>query len=346
MNILVMLMLSLSFFNIMASDAGVNQWESVDASTRDVLQFVADDKFAEALSSIDKIEESKPVFPIADCLRAAMYYKLTEEYRTRAFENEFDESIKKAVTALAKEDDDKQKGDKFKAKRLQFLGSAYGYRGMYRVFTGLWASAFLDGKRGQDVLVDSFQLDNSLVDNKAGIGTYLYWRSAKSGVVKYLLFWGDKKKEGIDDLNLAIEKAKIVKLWAMGGLLRIYIEEKKGTASLELADKILAVVPNDTGTLRRKAFVLEKKGKIADAINVYEQILSIVRAKDNIKLANKTLNTANVQIDTIYNILRLNKQINGSVDKVKYKTDVEELKKRIVPSHYDIVDYVEQIKGF
>ena len=60
----------------------------------------------------------------------------------------------------------------------------------------LFASAFFDGKRGADALDDSLTLDSSLIDNKAGIGTYLYWRSEKSGVVKYLLFWGDKKKEG------------------------------------------------------------------------------------------------------------------------------------------------------
>ena len=75
-------------------------------------------------------------------------------------------------------------------------------------------------------------------------------------------------------------------------------------------------------------------------------ILSVVKLKDNTKIGTKTLSTANVQIDAIYNILRLNKQINSDIDKAKYKAEVEILKKRIVPSHYDIAGYVEQIKGF
>ena len=217
---------------------------------------------------------------------------------------------------------------------------------MYRVFSGLWGSAFLDGKRGYDALSDSFDLDNDLIDNKAGIGTYLYWRSAKAGFVKYLFLWGDRKQEGIDDLNLVMEKGKIVKLWAMGGILRIYIEDKKGTLSLELIDKILAIAPKDTGTMRRKAFVLEKMNRKPEAIKVYQQILGLVKSKDNIKLNDKVLNTANVQIDTIYNILRLNKEIKGDLNTSEYKAEIEKLKKRIRPSHADIESYVEEIKGF
>jgi hypothetical protein len=325
-------------------------WDQMDTATRDVLSLIANDSFVEAMAAIDKIEKSKFALPMADCLRAALYYRLTEEYRTRDFEKEFNESIKNAVDALVSDEKDKEKGDKYKAKRLQLLGSAYGYRGMYRVFTGLWASAFLDGKRGVDVLEESYKLDNSLVDNKAGIGTYLYWRSAKSGIVKYLLFWGDKKQEGIDDIKEGLEKGKIVKLWGMGGLLRIYMEEKKGKLSLETADKILETVPNDTGTLRRKAFVLEKKDQKAEAIKVYENILKLVKANDNILIKGKTLNTANVQIDSIYNILRLNKELEVAVvsqaDREKYKAEVEVLKKRIVPSHFDIEKYAQQVKEF
>ncbi|MCX6112486.1 MAG: hypothetical protein NTY22_04270 [Proteobacteria bacterium] len=346
MNFLMMLAISLSFFNIHASNQKTMDWDAIDIPTRDTLSLIANDNYREALESIDKIEKSDLPITIADCLRAALYYRITEEYRTRDFETDFDKAIKRSVDALSKEDKNKEKDPKYKAKRLQFLGSAYGYRGMYRVFTGLWGSAFLDGKRGYDALLDSFDLDNDLIDNKAGIGTYLYWRSAKAGFVKYLLFWGDRKQEGIADLKLAIEKGKIVKLWAMGGLLRIYMEEKKGTLSLELVDKILAIVPNDTGTMRKKAFVLEKMGQKQEAIKVYEQILPLVKSKDNIKLNGKALNTANVQIDTIYNILRLNKEIKGDVDKTSYKIEVEKLKKKITPSHFDIESYVEEIKGF
>ncbi len=344
MNLLLTFILSFFLFNFQASAAQDPGWETIDKPIREVLEFIANDNLKEAVDAINKLEKSDPSIHFADCLRAALYYRITEEYRTRDFEKEFNDSIKKAVDTLENEDKDKDNGDKYKAKRLQFLGSAYGYRGMYRVFTGLWASAFFDGKRGYDALDESFNLDNSLIDNKAGMGTYLYWRSAKAGFVKYILLWGDKKKEGIKDLKEGVEKGKIVKLWALGGLLRIYMEEKKGTLSLETADKILKEVPNDIGTMRRKAFVLEKKENKEEALKIYEKVLPLVKAKDNMKIAGKTLNTANVQIDTIYNILRLNKEIKGDLDTSKYKAEVESLRKRIVPSHYDIEGYANQVK--
>jgi hypothetical protein len=202
-----------------ASDKTIKEdkWKELDTVLRNTLSLIANDDFASALVAIEKIEKRPDnVFAMHDCLKAAMYYKITEEYQTRDFEQDFEDSIKNAINLLMKEDSDKTNGDIYKAKRLQFLGSAYGYRGMYRTFKGEWGGAFMDGKRANEVLEESYKLDNSLIDNKAGIGTYLYWRSAKAGIVKYLLFWGDRKQEGINNIKEALENGKVIKLLAMG----------------------------------------------------------------------------------------------------------------------------------
>jgi hypothetical protein len=321
-----------------------DKWEELDALVRNTLGMIANDDFKDAVKSIKKIEKlSDNIFAIDDCLRAALYYKITEEYQTRDFEDDFDESIKRAITVLANEDKDKKLGDIYKAKRLQFLGSAYGYRGMYRTFKGEWGGAFMDGKRASEVLEESYKLDNSLIDNKAGIGTYLYWRSAKAGIVKYLLLWGDKKKEGLSYIKEALEKGSVIKLWSLGGLLRIYMEEKKGKLSIEVTDKILALAPKDTGTLRRRAFVSEKRKNDKDALKTYLKLLELFKDNDNLLVDKKRLNTANAQIDTIYNILRLSKSLKEKIDTEKYIKEVQKLKTRIEPSYSDIKDIAEKV---
>ena len=195
-------------------------WAELDAQTHNVLNLIANDKLHDALLAVNEMEKKKVTeIPFYDCLRTAVFYKIEEEYKSREFESEFNDVVEKAVKALEDESKDKEKGNVYKAKRLQFLGSAYGYRGMFRALNGLWASTFFDGKRGADALSDSIALDPNLVDNKAGIGTYLYWRSKKAGFVKYVLLWGDKKREGIDYLKAAVVDGKIVKQWALGGLL-------------------------------------------------------------------------------------------------------------------------------
>lgn len=327
-------------------------WKELDAETRKVLDLIANDKLGEALTTIDALEKKGSQIPFHNCFRAAALYKITEEFKDKEFDAEFNDYVAKAVTSLEDESKDAANGPLYKAKRLQFLGSAYGYRGMYRTLAGLWASAFFDGKRGSDTLSDSLKLDPTLYDNKAGIGTYLYWRSAKAGLVKYLLFWGDKKKEGIAYLKEGVAEGKIVKQWSLGGLLRIYIEEKDWHTALDYANQILKECPDDSGTLRKKAMVLYMMDKKEAALNVLKDtLLPHFKAMDNSPLfGKKTLNTANVQIETMYRILKINNELGGKIldaeTKKKYSDDIETLSKRITPSFSDIREYVSKAKDF
>ena len=326
-------------------------WKDLDAGTRKVLELIANDKLSDALTAVKELEKDNSQISFLDCLRAAVFYKITEEYKDKEFDAEFNSYVAKAVTALEDSSKDAANGGTlYKAKRLQFLGSAYGYRGMYRTLAGLWASAFFDGKRGADTLEESLKLDPSLVDNKAGIGTYWYWRSAKAGVVKYLLFWGDKKKEGINYLKEGVAEGKIVKQWSLGGLLRIYVEEEDWKTSLDYTDQILKGYPDDSGTLRRKAMILYMSGKKEAALNILKDtLLPHFKAMDNTVLFDtKTLNTANVQIEIMYRILKINKELdNKPIDaetKKQYLADIETLSKRITPSFSDIREYVSKAK--
>ena len=345
--------LTLTFSTLFANSPANDKypWAELDAQTHNVLNLIANDKLHDALLAVNEMEKKKVTeIPFYDCLRAAVFYKIEEEYKSREFEADFNGVVEKAIRSLEDESKDKEKGNIYKAKRLQFLGSAYGYRGMSRALSGLFASAFFDGKRGADALDDSLVLDPNLIDNKAGIGTYLYWRSAKAGFVKYVLFWGDKKREGIDDLKAAVADAKIVKQWALGGLLRIYIEEKDWAKATEYADLIIKEYPGDSGTLRRKAMILYMMGKKSDSLDLLKNtLLPHFKALDNTILYDKkTVNTANVQIELIYRILKINNEFGGKLidkdTKSKYLNDVELLKKRMSPSFSDMNEYVNKIK--
>ena len=129
-------------------------WSKLDYQTKEVLDYIANDDFNGAETKINAVDAAKQDPPTAWCLWAALYYKIVEEYRTTEFETEFNNAVAKAVKELDDEKLDDKNGKEYKAKRLQFLASAYGYRGMYRTLKGLWGSAFLDGKRAYHVLED------------------------------------------------------------------------------------------------------------------------------------------------------------------------------------------------
>ncbi len=126
-------------------------------------------------------------------------------------------------------------------------------------------------------------------------------------------------------------------------MLIIYIEEKKGKLSIEVADKILALVPKDTGTIRKRAFVSEKRKNNEEALKTYFELLQLFKNKDNLVIGKKKLNTANAQIDSIYNILRLSKELKKEIDVDKYIKELKELKPRISLSYSDIEGFAEAV---
>ena len=126
------------------SSPGFSQSEFLEDKTVEIVKSITDNDFQNTFELIKKLGKSQP--PITDCLRAIAYFEAMSSYRILSFEDEFNSSIEKAIEQLKNSELDK---DNFnKARRLQFLGLAYGYRGMYRIRKNLHAylekQAFVD----------------------------------------------------------------------------------------------------------------------------------------------------------------------------------------------------------
>jgi hypothetical protein len=321
-------------FSISILSAKPYRWSYLDLKTKEVLKDIANEKYSLVEKKIKKLKkeykDGKLELPIDNCLKAAYYYRIIQDYKTKTYEEEFRTSVKKAITELSKEDKDEDKI--YKAKRLQYLGSAYGYRGMYRTLAGHWANAFIDGKRAKEFLENSISIDESLIDNEAGIGTFLYWRSAKSGIFKYLLFWGDKKERGISKVKKAVKDAKSTKIWAAGGLINIYMNEKKFDDALSLCKKMLKKTPDDSGLKLKKAKIMLELDKKESAIKIYKTLLK------NAILKSSEIDTNNVKIFYIYKILNLSKELEIKVPKEEKIRYCKILKGTKINSSFDDVD--------
>lgn len=332
----IMIKLIILLFNVFNLNLYSNNpdWTDIDKKTKDVLYYIANEEFEKVEKNIKKLEqeykENKIPIPIHHCLNIAYYFKIIEDYKTRELEKDFKAEVKESISKI-ENIISKEENKLYQAKYMQYLAAAYGYRGIFRTLAGMWPNAFIDGKVGKDMLEKSSSLDPDLsLDNDAGIGTYLYWRSANAGFVKYLLFWGDKKDIGIEKIKSAIKKGKTIKLWASGGLLRIYINEKKWQEALELSELILEEVPNDIGVIQKKAYILEKLNRFSDALKVHERILEQVMSNS------KYFNTDNLKVFTIYNIINISIE-NKIHIKEKYLKELEKI---------NITDSFEKIKDY
>lgn len=330
--------LLLAFF-VSILNAKTDRWAYLDTQTRKTLKNIADEKNSLVEKNIKKLEneykKGKIELPVHNCLMAAYYYKIIQDYKTRTYEDKFRTVVEKAIEELSKEKEDED--EIYQAKRLQYLGSAYGYRGMYRTLAGMWANAFIDGRRAKEILEESFYMDDSLIDNEAGIGTYLYWRSAKSGIFKYLLFWGDKRERGICKIKKAVKEAKSTKIWAAGGLINVYINEKRFKDALNLANDVAKKTPNDSGLMLKKAHILIELNKKKSALKIYKDLLK------NAILKSSEIDTNNAKIFYVYKVLSLSKELKIKVsteEKVRYCKILKGTKMN--ESFDDIEDYKEE----
>ena len=60
-------------------------WKELDAETLKILELIANDKLSEGLTAINNVEKKNMEIPFYDCLRAAIFYKITEEYKNKEF---------------------------------------------------------------------------------------------------------------------------------------------------------------------------------------------------------------------------------------------------------------------
>ena len=308
--------------------------ELVD-NAKPILQLIYNDNFEEAKKEIAKLEPDSKNFPITSILKAVMYCKISEEYRTQEYKDDFFKAISSTIPKL---ENQTYPDPKEEARKLQLLGSIYGYRGIFYTIEGRWITAFKDGVIGHNRLEDSMELNKNLVDNKSAMGVYLYWRSKKSSLFKYLLFWGDKRQEGIAMIKASIDKSELGKNWSLASLIRIYIEEEDWNTAIKYANELLALSPNDVGSHRRKAIALEKLKNYPQAVEEYKKILDIAK--------NQKMNTSNIQVEAIYNILKLSKQLNIKID-LSYKEYALTLTNKVTPAYVIDTNYMlKKIREF
>jgi pentatricopeptide repeat protein len=87
---------------------------------------------------------------------------------------------------------------------LFYVGASYGYRAFNRFRKHDWIGAYGDGKKGIKLLGEALKLDPKIYDVYLGLGSYHYWRTAKSDFIRIIAFWiPDKRELGLRQLEFS-----------------------------------------------------------------------------------------------------------------------------------------------
>jgi tetratricopeptide (TPR) repeat protein len=175
-----------------------------DAPLSRGIALVYSDRFEESLALFDSLQKAHPGHPGPYFYKAATYQTWMSSYRFNGFQKELEGNVEEAIT----------KGTKLLRTTndpwlLFYMGAAYGYRAFYKFRNYHWLDAYQDSRKSLNYIQTGLQRQPKLYDAYLGLGSYDYWSTAKSIVLKLLTFLiGDKRDFGLEEIKLAMQHGR------------------------------------------------------------------------------------------------------------------------------------------
>jgi tetratricopeptide (TPR) repeat protein len=227
-------------------------------------------EFDSAQKIFERIVRCDPESPAGYFYLAAnLQYKLLD-HETEAWKPEFEDLITRTIEkgrALQKQ----KKGNMWTAF---YIGSAYGYQGLLQARTGALLPGFLNARKGFKILKKLISENPSFYDAYLGTGNYDYWAS------KYLkwFFWvPDKRKQGIEATEIAVEKGKYCRWIGLNSLGYIYYDNGQYQKAVNCFKRGLNAYPGSRFYLWGLADSFFKQNAFLEALEFYGQILESLK---------------------------------------------------------------------
>ncbi len=172
----------------------------IDAAFRQSVELVFHERFTECIAMLDDLSRQRPHHPAPDFLRAAAYQSWMNTYRTNRFtvamDAHLDAAIEKGRTLL----------DTNEEPWLHvFIGASQGFRALNRFRRGQWMSALTNITGAVGNLQQALRTAPNVYDAYMGIGTYNYWRTARSKTVSNVAFWmTDRREIGLAQMQFVV----------------------------------------------------------------------------------------------------------------------------------------------
>ena len=232
------------------------------------------ENYDKALQIFRQFIDSHSRHPMGYFLTAVVYHAMMRNYRFSAYETEFenylDTAIKTGKSAVRVNRQD--------AMSYYCLGGAYGYRGLHHVRKRRWLRAFFDGMKGISNLKKALSKDPKLYDVYYGLGTYHYWRGAKSTIFRLIPIIRGDRERGINEIRIAINNGTHTRIEGRYALTAIYWEEKDYGKAESVNQVLFERFPENPSCLYMRARLLEQREKWKEAKDTVQRLLKRVSA--------------------------------------------------------------------
>jgi len=157
---------------------------------------------------------------------------------------------------------------------LYFMGNCHAYRSIWDAKFGSIISAIKQGFRARDDYQLGLSIDSGLTDLFLGVGVYKYWKSAKSGVLRWSGIVQDERQIGKEEVKRAIHDALISPDGAKSAYMWILMNEKEYRAAADIAEALADKFPHGSTFLWPLATCYKKMNKYTLARDTYLKIRS------------------------------------------------------------------------
>jgi len=268
--------------------------EGVDASFRE--------NYPAAESIFDRIILLAPEDPVGYFFKAALYQAEMVDYESNFLEKEFYENVNLAKKLSL----ERIKANKEDAWAYLLLGNTYGSKGLYDARKGNWWSGLNNGLSAKSAFKEALKRNPELYDAYVGLGSYHYWASVVTKAFWWLPFFGDHRKEGMEEMTLAYEKSIFSPDAAANGLIWMYIQEKKHDLAISLSEKMQSKYPQGKSFLWGLAQAYFEKRDWKNALAKYRELLEKLeanKAAPNSDHVTWGANQNSIKPDQFYNII-------------------------------------------
>jgi tetratricopeptide (TPR) repeat protein len=263
-------------FVVLSSAKG--QWIEdtvVDARLRRGIDHIYNMEFADADKDFDEVIRAVPDHPAGYFFKAMTeWWRILSDFEDESHDKQFYDMLDKVVDMCDKRLD-KNEND---VTALFFKGGAVGFRGRLRANRGAWLLAANDGLVAFPVVRKAYKLEPNNYDVLLGMGIYNYYAEvipSQYPIVKPLMIFlpsGDKKK-GMEQLELAAQKARYAKTEAMYFLLQTYFTyEKQYVRALEIARDLHTKYPKNPLFHRMYGRCYVSLGYWAEAFQIFSEV--------------------------------------------------------------------------
>ncbi len=125
-----------------------------------------------------------------------------------------------------------------------YIGHQHAYRAVWETRFGSSISAITYGFKAKGAYQRGLEIDSTFYDLYLGMGSYHYWKSVKSGFLRYTGIFKDDRERGIEEIHLAIDSSLISRDAAISSLIYILMNEKKYDSAIFISNEMYDRYPD------------------------------------------------------------------------------------------------------